>query len=317
LETIKDFEEMFSNNLIENTDLSSYKGFEDLFEQLNIAHTKRAIKSDRKQVQVIMDTDEWLCVRPLTHEASLKYGASTKWCTASEKNPDAFYEYSRSGSLIYLFNKVNLKKFGIEVSVRMEKKVNIYNEIDERIDSSVARIPMEVMDYIFKGIGFYDDYSSFETNRQYIERNHPDIHEKYWLKGLENLKSHENTYAEPVMAEVDVMRNRQIDEWEVNEPETETPYEDFYISQNSDTDEYIDYIIGSIQEQLKPKTIFHKWFRNIFYGGHEKLVLIGVPTRKHGMDALKRASEFFGEIKGYKVVFYPINEGKDLEITKL
>jgi hypothetical protein len=88
-------------------------------------------------------------------------------------------------------------------------------------------------------------------------------------------------------------------------------------SQNSDTDEYVDYMIESVQERLKPKNIFHKWYSNIFYGGHEKLVLIGVPTQNHGIEAVKRTSEFFGETKGYKTVFYPIYEGKDLVVTKL
>jgi hypothetical protein len=88
-------------------------------------------------------------------------------------------------------------------------------------------------------------------------------------------------------------------------------------AQDSNTDEYVDYMIESVQERLKPKTIFHKLFRNIFYGGHEKLVLIGVPTHNHGIEAVKRTSEFFGETKGYKTVFYPIYEGKDLVVTKL
>jgi hypothetical protein len=88
-------------------------------------------------------------------------------------------------------------------------------------------------------------------------------------------------------------------------------------SQDSTTDEYVDYLIESIQERLKPKNIFHRWYRNIFYGGHEKLVLIGVPTHNFGVEAVKKTSEFFGETKGYKTVFYPVYEGKDLVVTKL
>ena len=314
---IQEFDKLMEDNLIENPDITTYKHFGDLSEQMNIAYTKKAIKEERKMVQVVMDTDEWFCVRPLTFSASVKYGGGTKWCTTMEKAPGHFKRYTKHGILIYLFNKVNSSKFGIHMTSRWEDsgRIAIYNEADDRIDSSIARIPLDVMDQIFKVVGFDLGSDDVETNLQYIQRVHPEIYEQYWVKELLDEKLSEVTMT--------IEEAMPLDEPMVNmvEEATEfraTPVRELSNSeQDSNTDEYVDYMIESVQERLKPKTIFHKWYRNIFYGGHEKLVLIGVPTHNHGIEAVKRTSEFFGEMKGYKTIFYPIYEGKDLVITQL
>jgi hypothetical protein len=164
---------------------------------------------------------------------------------------------------------------------------------------------------------------------QYIHRVHPEIFKEYWdIEDYVDLSMAVD--AEPVIV---------LDDFGPDEPQFNNEMEHFLAdhnlainqeyqhhlstdgvintSQDSTTDEYVDYLIESIQERLKPKNIFHKWYRNIFYGGHEKLVLIGVPTHNFGVEAVKKTSEFFGETKGYKTVFYPIYEGKDLVVTKL
>lgn len=42
---------------------------------------------------------------PKTHRGSLKYGASTRWCTASKDYPNHFTRYKRDGYLYYLIRK--------------------------------------------------------------------------------------------------------------------------------------------------------------------------------------------------------------------
>jgi len=328
---IQEFDKMLEENLIENTDISTYKDLSDVDEQLNIAYTKKAIKEERKMVQVVMDNEEWFCVRPLTHSASIKYGAGTKWCTTMEKHIHHFNRYSQEGILIYLFNKLNSRKFGIHLTSRKQNPtmISIYDELDDRIDSTVARIPLETWDEIFKLVGFILDSKEIETNVQYIQRVHPEIFKEYWdvedyvdlsmaVDGvpaivLDDIGPEEQQFNNEVDITLDnhFMNN---EEYRLRGNYTEGVIN---TSQDSTTDEYVDYLIESIQERLKPKNIFHKWYRNIFYGGHEKLVLIGVPTHNHGIEAVKRTSEFFGETKGYKTVFYPIYEGKDLVVTKL
>jgi hypothetical protein len=326
IDKIQEFDRMLEDNLIENTDISTYKDLSDVDQQLNIAYTKKAINEERKLVQVVMDNEEWFCVRPLTHSASMKYGAGTKWCTTMEKFIHHFNTYSKDGILIYLFNKLNSRKFGIHLTSREQNSsiISIYDELDVRVDSTVARIPLETWDEIFKLVGFSLDSKQIETNVQYIQRTHPEIFEQYWNIEEEELFNTVDGVVGVVEEqqfnnEVDItldnhFMNNEASRFRVADYTTDGVLD---TSQDSDTDEYVDYMIESVQERLKPKTIFHKWYRNIFYGGHEKLVLIGVPTHNHGIEAVKRTSEFFGETKGYKTVFYPIYEGKDLVVTKL
>jgi len=330
---IQEFDKLMEDNLIENPDITTYKNFSELTEQMNIAYTKKAIKEERKMVQVIMDTDEWFCVRPLTFSASVKYGGGTKWCTTMEKEPGHFKRYTKHGILIYLFNKVNSSKFGIHMTSKWvdSGRISIYNEADNRIDSSIARIPLEVMDQIFNVVGFDLDSDEVETNIQYIQRVHPEIYEQYWEKeSLDEKISEVTMTVEEAMPDEFDVNNTILDEDVIVPTEFSLTAGHYHglgdtehfngmvnTAQNSDTDEYVDYMIESVQERLKPKTIFHKWYRNIFYGGHEKLVLIGVPTHNHGIEAVKRTSEFFGEMEGYKTIFYPIYEGRDLVITQL
>ena len=107
LKMLLEFDEMMENNLISETDISTYDSFTKIREQLNIAYTKKILKEERGLVDVVFENEEWLAIRPLTFEASKKYGAGTKWCTTSENNPHQFYRYSQSGVLIYLYNKLN------------------------------------------------------------------------------------------------------------------------------------------------------------------------------------------------------------------
>jgi hypothetical protein len=329
---IQEFDRMLEDNLIENTDISTYKDLSDVDQQLNIAYTKKAIKEERKMVQVVMDNEEWFCVRPLTHSASIKYGAGTKWCTTMEKHIHHFNRYSQEGILIYLFNKLNSRKFGIHLTSRKHNPsmISIYDELDDRIDSTVTRIPLETWDEIFKLVGFDLDSNEIETNVQYIQRVHPEIFKEYWdIEDYVDLSMTVDAVVDPEIGFGGVVEEQQFNNemthfladhnLAINQEYQHHLSTDGVIntSQDSTTDEYVDYLIESIQERLKPKNIFHKWYRNIFYGGHEKLVLIGVPTHNFGVEAVKKTSEFFGETKGYKTVFYPIYEGKDLVVTKL
>jgi hypothetical protein len=68
-------------------------------EQLSgILNEVRAKESDRDK---IYQDENIVVVAPLTHKASCKYGAHTKWCTATPSNSENFKEYMEYGVLIY------------------------------------------------------------------------------------------------------------------------------------------------------------------------------------------------------------------------
>lgn len=52
----------------------------------------------------LYESDDFLLVVPLTHTASCKYGAHTKWCV-TEKDPDMFERHYDMGSLGFIIVK--------------------------------------------------------------------------------------------------------------------------------------------------------------------------------------------------------------------
>ena len=327
LKMLLEFDEMMENNLISETDISTYDNFTKIQEQLNIAYTKKILKEERGLVDIVFENDEWLAVRPLTFEASKKYGAGTKWCTTSEDNPHHFYRYSQSGVLIYLYNKLNNRKFGIHFNMEEEKSrsqvaIQIYNEVDDRIDSSDARIQFEVMDQLKKNIGLQSNEPA-QTTANYIQNNHPLIWKRYWVDYFESSKEvHLHTIPvglheveEGPEIEIELVNNtvQHHDTYNDTIPtvfeESQILFEESY----SESNELIDFV----QQNIKPKNWFQNFISKVLSNRFEKLVMIGVPTRRFGLEAVDKTKRAIGETPGYKLFLYPIYDGNELVITKL
>lgn len=113
---------------IKNKDIYSqeYNNFNKLCE---IVESAEIIKIDKtfdknKNIKVLSETDDYLFLSPITFLGSLKYGAGTKWCTASKNNPDHFENYNKNGFLAYLIDKKNRKE-------KNYNKIALYCEYDE------------------------------------------------------------------------------------------------------------------------------------------------------------------------------------------
>jgi len=59
-------------------------------------------KVDSKEYDDLFRDEKYLLVAPLTHNASCKYGAGTKWCTTNRDSDDMFEEHIIGGVLVYL-----------------------------------------------------------------------------------------------------------------------------------------------------------------------------------------------------------------------
>jgi hypothetical protein len=145
---IKEFIDLNEKKLIENNDLTAYKTFNELELQISLSNLKNIDKEMTKQVQKLYETDEWLLVKPLSYQASLKYGASTKWCTASKDNAEYYFRYSKQGILIYSINKKTGNKVAGFKSVdeNSEPETSFWNITDQRIDSMDSGLPSDVLD---------------------------------------------------------------------------------------------------------------------------------------------------------------------------
>ena len=103
--SFKKFVSLNENKLIERKDITSYNSISEIKQEVSIAEIKQLDKLMEKQIIKLYETDEWLVIKPLTWESSLKYGSSTRWCIAGRSSEDLFYRYARGGIIIYSLNK--------------------------------------------------------------------------------------------------------------------------------------------------------------------------------------------------------------------
>lgn len=149
IETLISFHKHVKENRIVGKDVNNYTDWDQLTRDVSLASLKQNQKMLEKEVQKVVETDEWLVVRPLTMESSLTYGSGTKWCTAMRNNRDYFYRYSRNGVLCYAISKVDGDKFGLYYDME-NNEFSIWNAPDRRIDSIESTIPSDLMDKLYK-----------------------------------------------------------------------------------------------------------------------------------------------------------------------
>jgi len=173
--TMIKFIEMNERKLIENSDLTSYKTFQELELQMSLADLKMVDKEMEKQIEKLFEDEQWLVLKPLSYLSSKKYGASTKWCTASDKEPDYYYRYVKRGILIYVINKKTGDKVAgfKNIDTAYERETSFWNITDQRIDSLETGLPNHIMD-IFRDqfhntkVSNWDSLNDEERNRQLL-----------------------------------------------------------------------------------------------------------------------------------------------------
>ena len=84
-----------------------YSQYHNLVKTVNDA---QELKKDKEfvreeHIEVLVENDDYLLLKPKTLQGSLKYGANTRWCTASKSYPHHFVNYTRNGYLFYLIRK--------------------------------------------------------------------------------------------------------------------------------------------------------------------------------------------------------------------
>ena len=171
-ETYKQFIDLNERNFIENKDITSIKSFKQLNELVSLAEIKSWEKDSQSQIIVELDNPEtgWLLVRPLTYEASKKYGSSTKWCTTEKYNSNYFYRYYKN-ILVYCINR----KTGYKVAMNhivYDNETSFWNATDQRVDSQLTDLDSEcrlkLVELINKGITNYnltpEEYRNLEES---------------------------------------------------------------------------------------------------------------------------------------------------------
>lgn len=141
----KEFIGLSEKNLLENKDITSYSGLEDMRKAISLASIKELNKVLENEIHKEYEDEKWVCVRPLSFASSRKYGASTKWCTTYEKEKQYFERYWRRGILVYFINKETGYKFAGFKSLDDNEGVSFWNQADQRVDY----LDLEIDDYLF------------------------------------------------------------------------------------------------------------------------------------------------------------------------
>ena len=128
---------------IDNKDIYSYPDIPSVVSAVKIAEVEKNEKTFNRNdhIMVIEETEDYIFLIPKTHVGSLKYGANTKWCTASATNPGTFKQYIDRGFLAYLIDKNNKKTnnqnklafYFTNKNNLLTQQVVIYNQLDTTI----------------------------------------------------------------------------------------------------------------------------------------------------------------------------------------
>ena len=131
-----EFMDYMERGLIDNKDVLKYTSIDDMRGATSVASLKLQSKELEKQVVKVYEDDEWVVVRPLTFEASSKYGAGTKWCTTYQNEKQYFARYWKRGILCYFINKINGVKWGLfkNLDENHEMELSWWNAADKRVD---------------------------------------------------------------------------------------------------------------------------------------------------------------------------------------
>ena len=136
------FCEFMERGLTNEKDISKYDSWEMVTSEVFQAKNRNLFKMAKKEVKVVYEDDQYMCIKPLTYAASVSYGYQTRWCTASVQEPSYFYNHSKDGVLVYLIDKINNVKFGF---YHNSYQIQIYNQKDDRIDSMETGLPVELL----------------------------------------------------------------------------------------------------------------------------------------------------------------------------
>jgi hypothetical protein len=143
------FASFIERKLIENNDVTSYSSWSEIEQAVALADVKLIDKTLEKQIKKVYEDDTWISLRPLSLEASMKYGANTKWCTTTESG-QYYARYTSRGILIYNINK----KTGYKVACFKNLDPNHDNEFswwdvtDRRIEALDSEAPSAVLEAI-------------------------------------------------------------------------------------------------------------------------------------------------------------------------
>lgn len=150
IEIFSKFREYNERGLIENNDITRYSDLTQIRGSVALCEMKMLEKELEFQSHKEFEDDTWVLVRPLSFQASSRYGSSTRWCTTYENDRGYFFKYFYNGSLVYFINKKTGYKVAMHGVVSKTKlyDISFWNAEDSRCDY----FDLDLDDYLFSTI---------------------------------------------------------------------------------------------------------------------------------------------------------------------
>jgi len=150
IETLWSFHEHCENNRVKLKDIQKYNSFNDISNAVSIVDIELLEKELKNEIHELYRDNEWLVLKPLSFQASLAYGATTKWCTSMKNDIHYFYDYSNRGNLIYIINRKNNYKVALFIDYTknyggLAHVVSFWDALDNKIDSIEVNLPDNIM----------------------------------------------------------------------------------------------------------------------------------------------------------------------------
>jgi len=153
---------------LEKKDINQYQSLVELEKAVvdysSKSQEEKLTESDAKR---IYEDDRVLVVRPLSHKASCKYGAGTKWCT-TQSSPGYFEKYTKPGEALYY---VIIKE--LDASNKFYKMALHKTQTYETwYDATDLAMPPRETEMIILGLGkkglqsIQDDFKSSTTTKK-------------------------------------------------------------------------------------------------------------------------------------------------------
>ena len=179
------FASLNERKLIENNDVTSYSSWGDIEKAISLAEIKLIDKETAKQIKKIYEDDEWISLRPLSLEASMKYGANTKWCTTTESG-QYYARYSARGVLIYNINKKTGYKVACfkNLSPDHDNEFSWWDVTDKKIEVLDSEAPAAVLEAVRNEIKNYPCYNSHLMSENEQEKLN------YYKEGIQQSQMH-------------------------------------------------------------------------------------------------------------------------------
>lgn len=181
IDIMKKFDDLLP--YVPNKDISSslYSSLSSILGAVKIAEEIREEKTfvREEHVLVLDETEDYIFLSPITHRGSLKYGANTKWCTASKFDDQTFLRYNKSGFLSYLIcknGKITGKYEKIafwteQMSSPFAGEVMIYNTNDDYVEETPVYDSGWDVETIFKLLVQFRRHAYVKFKTQKAESN--------------------------------------------------------------------------------------------------------------------------------------------------